>query len=191
MLFLCINKSKTRQKIIVMNKTIKLSLLSAVVVTAFGINEASAQATGNTTLTVQLDQVRSITVADATVNITFNSAADYINGKSTTKNNHLVVTSTADYEVKVKSGGDLINGSNSIPIGTISLTPTAGSTGTAPDNLLPITNLSNTDQTIASSATGTVQTSINVQYAASGGTNYVNVPSGNYTATITYSIEAL
>lgn len=152
-------------------------------------NEAKAQATGQANLTVALSDVVALTVASPNVSIPFTTAAHYQTGNSTTQTNHVSVTSTGDYIVKVKAlAGNLTDGSNNIPVSTIAVTPTVAS-GNAP-GLSNVSGLTTTGQALATSTTGgTVETVFNIQYTASGGSDYVNKPAGNYTATIEYSIE--
>lgn len=160
----------------------------ALSVIGFTANKANAQATGTTELTVNLADVRVITVAQPTVAISLSTAADYTNGKSSTQNNHISVTSTGGYVVKVKAdNANMTDGTNNIPVSTIAITPTVAS-GTAP-TLSNVSGLTTSDQTIATGAAGTLATVFNVQYTASGGANYLNKPAGAYSVDIQYTIE--
>jgi len=167
-------------------------------------NFSSAQTTGNTTLNVVLNDVRSIKVNPAQTNVSliFNNASDYTNGVSSNQASHLEITSTGGFVVKVKSSGpSLINGSNSIPVNTISLTPTVtasqnsnlvgatASTGGVVIRTVSTTTLSATDAQFINSPTGGTKIFYDVKYTSSGGPNYINKPAGTYTTTITYSIE--
>jgi hypothetical protein len=161
-----------------------------------------AQTSANATLNVVLSDVRSIKVnpAQATVTLNFANVTDYNNGVSSTQNAHLEVTSTGGYIIKVKSSTpNLVNGTNQIPVNTVTLTPlqsSGGAVGTSTSavgrasTLIPV-NLGATATTIISSTDGATKIFYDMTYRASGGAPYINKASGTYTTTITYTIEPL
>ncbi|MES2826519.1 MAG: hypothetical protein V4687_00115 [Bacteroidota bacterium] len=171
----------------------KFLTLAAVLIIGFSANKAKAQATA--TLNVTLAAVQSITVAgpQATVTLPFTSAADYNAGVTLAQPDHITATSTGQFFIRVKADGPLTRvGGGTIPLNTISLTPTAGTVAipTAP-TFTPITQLSTTDQELVRSTGGCVGSKINVSYRASGGAPYLDKVAGTYTALITYTIAAL
>ncbi len=165
-------------------------------------NQLFAQTTANTTLNVVLADVRSIKVnpTQNTVTLNFATVDDYNKGVESNQASHLEITSTGGFVVKVKSSGpNLNNGSNTIPVNTISLvnSTTAGSSlvSTGPNaNIVSFTipvTLAPTPATLINSPVGATKIFYDVKYKASGGPAYINKPAGTYTTTITYSIEPL
>lgn len=170
-----------------MKKKIALTVFSLCVL-CFAANKANAQASDNANLTVDLQNVVSLTVANPTVSIPFTTASHYQSGNSTTASNHVQIVSSSGYTVKVKaSASDLTDGSNNIPVSTIGITPTVASGGSP--TLANVSGLTTSDQTIATSASGTLATAFNIQYTASGGASYLNKPASSYGVTIVYTIE--
>jgi hypothetical protein len=181
----------------------KLPLLAFLFALLSVNNESKAQASANTTLNVVLTDVRSIKVnpAQTTVSLNFANAADYQNGVVNTQPSHLEITSTNGYVVKVKSASaNLVNGTNNIPVNTITLMPnvTAGNSGGSGTVVISLSsasitpvNLSPTPTTIISSPTGQTKVFYDMKYGAQGGSSYINKAAGTYSTTITYTIEPL
>ena len=176
----------------------KIKFLTVVLAIAMltGIQASYAegdQTSDNVTLNVTLAQVQSISVntAQKTVTLAFQSASDYQYGVSSTQVDHLNVSSTTSFQVKVMASGDLSNGTDEIPVSTITVTPTVNSGYSGPaEETLTGTSLSTSDQGIINSGTnGTVETHYDVEYKASGGENYINKSAGTYTTTVTYTIS--
>ena len=161
-----------------------------------GIQVTTAQQSDHVTLNVTLAQVQSISVnsGQKTVTLAFETASDYQNGVSSPQTDHLNVSSTTSFQVNVKAEGDLSNGTENIPVNTITITPTvtSGYADAEPGGeTLTGTSLSTSDQGIITSATnGTVETHYDVEYKASGGDDYINKPAGTYATTVTYTITA-
>lgn len=171
-----------------MNKRIFVATIICVCATCFTVHQANAQSSGQANLTVDLSNVVALTVSSPNVAIPFNTATHYQSGNTATQNNHISITSTGSYTVKVKAlSANLTDGSNNIPVSTIGITPTIASGGSP--TLSNVSSLTTTNQTFATSSSGTLATVFNIQYAASGGTDYINKPAGNYDVTIEYTIE--
>lgn len=175
-------------------QSIKFRML-AVLLLAFCLGTGDniyAQASDNATLNVVLADVRSIKLnpAQSTVQLRFNNATDYQNGVVLNNQAHLEVTSTGGFQVKVKSSGaSLQNGTNTIPVSTITLTPTLNS-GYADAGLgLQTVTLSATQQQLITTPNGSTKIVFDVRYTASGGQPYINKPAGTYVTTVTFSIE--
>lgn len=167
-------------------------LLAAVVLLASWSNKASAQ-TGNTaTLTITLQAVQTIAVNDVNkaVAITYGSAANYNTGvNSGVLADHLQMFSNDKFAVYAAASGALTNGSSTIPINTVTLVASAGTTNTQSATITysPVV-LSTTATKLISSGSGTSAT-FSVNYETSGGASYFNgLTTGTYTATITYTI---
>lgn len=173
-------------------KKLFLSLaVTAAAVLGFSI-ATQAQLTGTTTLHVKIIDALSITVNDANVTLTFANANDYVNGRDTTLNNHLTVTSNQAYDVKVKSAStNLTSGANNIATNSVTVSIPAGQSlggTTAP------AALTTTDQTIISAGNPVTSQGINVEYeipsSISTTSAILGKPAGDYTTTLTYTIAA-
>lgn len=134
----------------------------------------------------------SITVNNPTVTLDFSTAGNYISGvhSGSATNDHITVSSTSGFQVNVKGSGDLVNGSSSIPLSSIIVTPSNGSQTIMPAPAYTATTggLSTSDQTIISSTASTTSAKFDIDYYAQGGSNYIGKTAGTYSATITYSI---
>ena len=185
----------------------KLFFLKSVVGVIFTLllNNSNAQVSANATLNVYLADVRSIKInpSQTVVNLSFLNANDYSNGVANLQSSHLEVTSTGGYIIKVKaSSNNLVNGSNNIPVSSINLKPTlaTSSTGVATNSVagggaalasiyLYEVGLSAAPKLIVESGKSAAKALYNIIYKANGGPDYINAVPGNYTTTITYSIE--
>lgn len=163
------------------------------VLTVSGIQAVHAQQpSDDVTLQVTLVAVQNISVnaGQTTVTLTFEEAGDYLNGVTSSQPNHLEVSSTGLFQVAVKASDiNLVNGSNTIPVNTITVTPGYGTGGTDPGAIPAAVSLTGNDQIILDSNDGTAQAFYNVTYDASGGADYINKPAGIYTTTVTYTIS--
>ena len=172
----------------------KVILTLTIVLSVFMINAAKAQTTTATAIVnVTLAAVQSIAVTQGTVTIPFATSADYNTGVTVAQADHLTASSSGQFFIRVKSNADLTGpAAATIPISTISLTPTAGTTA-APGSPVynTIASLSTSDQDLVTSTGGCNAAKFNVSYKASGGANYLNKAVGTYTATLTYTIAAL
>ena len=178
------------------NQTFFKALFAIVILTGglFKTAEVKAQASSSATanLSVVLSDLRSITVNAPNVTIPITTAAHYQSGNFTDVPNHLLVTSSGAYKITATSAtANLVNGSNTIPANTITLTPTAGTSvnggGTMTYNAQPLVNA--TPGTLIAGGAGTTSSSFNVKYTASGGASYL-VPAGSYTTVVTYTVAA-
>jgi hypothetical protein len=172
-------------------KLLYLTLPSLLTGIAF-CHTALGQASDNATLNVVLSDVRSIKVnpAQTSVQLSFNNATDYQNGVNSSQVAHLEVTSTGGYQVTVKaSGPSLQNGTNVIPVNTITLTPTLSAGYTDAGLAFQTITLSATQQEMITTPNGSPKMVFDVKYTASGGQPYIDKPAGTYVTTITFSIE--
>jgi len=167
-------------------KKIKLmtALLAGIMLT--GIHWAYAQTSDQVTLNIELVAIQSISVTQETVTLTFDDATDYQDGVSENQPGHLTVSSTCGFQVKVSASGDLSYGSESIPLNTITVEPS----GTAGEGETFTTDqtLTTTPTQIISSTSGTTSKNYDVNYESIGGDDYLNIPPGTYTTTVTYTI---
>jgi hypothetical protein len=178
-----------------MKKRLKIALVTAVGITGALLSAKpsfAVSATATSTLNVVLADVVSITVnpSNSTVNLNFATSADYQNGvNSGVLADHLTIASTQSFTVTVKSDGDLVNGAENIPIGDIGITASAG-TGSPVGTPGAVAALSSTDQSLITSTNPTLESKYSMQYAATGGTDFIGLTAGTYTATITYTVTA-
>jgi hypothetical protein len=174
----------------------RLFLCAAVFMAAAVFNEVNAQAVSATTqptLNVTLSDIQSIVVNNADIDLNFTTPSNYSNGVRNTLMNHLTVTSSGKFIVKVKAAGTHLTKSatatgSPIPVSTISLTPTLAGTTFGTSTPTTITALTNADQTLYANTEGTTSSSINVSYKAAGGADYLN-RTGSFTTTLTYTIS--
>ncbi|HET8810260.1 MAG TPA: hypothetical protein VFM65_08355 [Flavobacteriaceae bacterium] len=141
---------------------------------------------------VVLANVQSISVNQnqTNVSIVLDETSEFMNGKTASKNDHLQITSTSDYEIKVSASSQLQGSSVSIPVNTVGISASLGNVGGVPASPIVFSDidLSTNQQTIVQAGQGDAQRSFNIEYAVSGGPDYLNKPMGTYTTTITYSI---
>lgn len=142
-------------------------------------------------LSVNLADFQSISLNESQkqVDVDLKTVNDFKNGKSSERENHIEVTSTSKYEVKVSASSELIGESASIPVKTVSLTPSLGDSGNENSELSFLNvALSTTNQTIIRSNTGDINRSFNIAYHVAGGEEYMQKPEGAYKTTLTYTI---
>jgi len=181
----------------------KLFIIAAVLITGITANKVSAQdkSTGTTTLNVTLDAVQSIKVNNSTVDLSFTTTADYLNGVNAPQPNHLTFSSTSGFFITATAATDLTGGTGDpIDISTITITPKAGNIGNFPAGALTPTNLVKaTAVTIFTTGPGhlaggtptggTTQASLNIDYTAKTKVlgDYLN-RTGKFSSLITYTI---
>ena len=180
---------------------IKQIAISALTIGAIivGTNNVKAQnTTATTNVNITLNDVISIdagsTAIGGTVAFNYVTAADYNSDQTVTKANSLKVTSTKNFNVKVKAGGpNFVNGSNSIPVDvlTIKAAEAPGSMGGTKTAVV----LSATDQILVSNAPLGSALTLNLDYtipaARSSSSDILGKPAGTYTQTVTYTATAL
>ncbi|MDR6514607.1 peptidoglycan-binding protein LysM [Chryseobacterium camelliae] len=164
-----------------------------------GTNNTQAQnMTATTTVNITLNDVISIDAGSTAIGniVAFNyaTAADYNSDQTVTKANSLKVTSTKNFNVKVKAGGaSFVNGTNMIPVNvlTIKAAAAAGTMGGTKSAVI----LSATDQTLVSNAPLGSALTLNLDYTIpatkSSSSDILGKPAGTYTQTVTYTATAL
>uniref|UniRef100_UPI00223F1619 peptidoglycan-binding protein LysM n=1 Tax=Chryseobacterium sp. YIM B08800 TaxID=2984136 RepID=UPI00223F1619 len=136
----------------------KLIALAALTIgsTLLGTNNVYAQnTTDTTTVNITLNDVISIdagsTAIGNTVDFNYATAADYNSDQTITKANSLKVTSTKNFNVKVKAGGaNFMNGTNLIPVNVLTI-KAASASGTMGGTKNAVV-LSATDQNLVTNA---------------------------------------
>ncbi|WP_433631263.1 peptidoglycan-binding protein LysM [Chryseobacterium cucumeris] len=164
-----------------------------------GTNNVQAQnTTATTAVKIILNDVISIDAGSTAIGgiVAFNyaTAADYNSDQTITKANSLKVTSTKNFNVKVKAGGpNFVNGSKSIPVAvlTIKAAEASGSMGGTKNEVV----LSTGERTLVSNAPLGSALTLNLDYtisaAKSSSSDILGKPDGTYTQTVTYTATAL
>jgi hypothetical protein len=147
-----------------------------------------ANQTTTSTLTVNVADMLSFAVNDATTTMTLSTATNYQNGVNQSQSNHLTVSSTSPWSIKVQAAsGNLANGSNTIPVSYVSIGNTSG------QSLLTTTTLSASAQTITSGQAPAINQAVGVNYSISAANAQllISKPSGTYSTALTYTLSAL
>jgi len=180
---------------------IKQIAITALTIGAFilGTNNVNAQnATATTTVSITLNDVISIDAGSTAITgaVAFNyaTAVDYNSEKTVAQANALKVTSTKNFNVKVKAGGaSFVNGTNLIPVDVLTIKAAAAS-GTMGGTKRAVV-LSATDQTLVANAPLGSALTLNLDYtipaAKSSSSDILGKPAGTYTQTVTYTATAL
>ncbi|HET8810258.1 MAG TPA: hypothetical protein VFM65_08345 [Flavobacteriaceae bacterium] len=158
---------------------------------AFLISSIGFAQTDTADLNVVLTDIQSITVAAAqeTVTITLDDVTKYTSGTDVDQADHLAVVSTSDFDITAVANQELTKTgeANTIPVSTVTLTASAGTN--APDGTMAAVALSATAPVnLVTGASADLDAFYNVNYAVSGGTEYLNQPTGTYETTITYTL---
>ena len=150
----------------------------------------------STTVNIILSDVISIdegsVASNGVVGFNYVTATDYNTAKNVTKDNSLIVTSSTNFDVKVKAGGiNFVNGNNSIPVNVLKIAAVEG--GTMTGTFKTIT-LSTADQKLVSIADKGAQKTLSIDYSISAEkaqTVLLGKPAGTYTQNVTYTATAL
>jgi hypothetical protein len=164
-----------------------------------GTNNVKAQnTTATTTVNITLNDVISIdagsTAIGNTVDFNYATAADYNSDQTINKANSLKVTSTKNFNVKVKAGGaNFMNGTNLIPVNVLTI-KAATASGTMGGTKSAVV-LSATDQTLVTNAPLGSALTLNLDYTIpavrSSSSDILGKPAGTYTQTVIYTATAL
>ena len=127
-----------------------------------------------------------------TVDFNYVNTTDYNSSKNVTVPNSLVIISSKNFDVKVKSeGANFVSGANVIPVDILQVKAIAG--GSLMGTMNEVT-LSTTDQVLVSNASSGAKQSLNIAYSISAekaSTVLLGKPAGTYTQTVTYTTTAL
>lgn len=169
----------------------KKGLLFSLFVVLAGQIVFSQEKEANVQLQIHLADFQSISLNESQkqVDVNFETVEDFIGGKTAGQANHLEISSTSQYEIKVSASSELEGETASIPVNTVSLIPSFGDVGAAGSEIeFRDVALSTGAQTLVDSGSGDSRRSFNIDYKISGGQEYMNKPEGSYKTTITYSI---
>ena len=166
-----------------------------------GVLTAQAQVSDNATVNVRLYPIQTIVVNpdNKVVNLDYQTTTDYQDGVNVDKKDHLKIYSTGGFEVSVSAAGELTSSdaTKNISAADIKITASAGTVNpltSTTSNTYKSINLSNTNQLLVDNATGGVNKTVSVNYAAAGADAYVDkfINGENptvYTTTVTYTIS--
>ncbi|MBZ4192461.1 hypothetical protein [Niabella beijingensis] len=152
-----------------------------------GTTPQAATVSPSSLFTVNVADLGELRVNNSDVTLSFNNLNDYQEGVSASLNNALTISKTTAYDVYVKaSSSSLVNGSNTIPVGCVSI-----SSSTGDPSVTPVT-LSSTAQKILSASAPVIDRQVGLQYsiAADKVPQVLGKPPGTYNTTITYSFVA-
>lgn len=180
-----------------MKKQIIIAALSLGAI-ALGSNQVLAQNSeqASTSVNIILADVISMDVGAASsggaVDFNYVNTTDYNSSKNVTVPNSLVIISSKNFDVKVKSeGANFVSGANVIPVDVLQVKAIAG--GSLTGTLNEVT-LSTTDQALVSNASSGAKQSLNIAYSISAekaSKVLLGKPKGTYTQKITYTATAL
>ncbi|MES3017803.1 MAG: hypothetical protein V4721_08495 [Bacteroidota bacterium] len=161
----------------------KISLLIFIVISL--LSKASFAQTAS--LNITLSDILSFSVTQpASLNLAFNTEAAYTNGISALAADHVSVTSSRGFIVKVVAGS--ISGAAALSANSVKLTSSIGSTNAG--NTAGITYQSGVVLPASGNAAATIITSANASWSGSNATNKFNISylvgaNGEYAGKIT------
>jgi hypothetical protein len=165
---------------------------------ALGTNLVLAQNSDHASSTVNiiLADVISMDMGTAAsgnaVDFNYANTADYNSSKNVTVPNSLVIISSKNFDIKVKSeGANFVSGANVIPVDVLQVKAIPG--GSLSGTLNEVT-LSTADQVLVSNAASGAKQSLNIAYSISAqkaSNVLLGKPKGTYTQTVTYTATAL
>ena len=153
---------------------------------------------GTVSLNIKLHPIQTLLVnpAQGTVDLVYNSKANYADGVTSNQADHLTIYSTGAFEISAKSEGTAFSSSlgDVIALNTVKLTSSVGTDGLA-GATYSTQDLSSDDAVIVASNTGGANKKINIAYAGAGSDTYINNYRNAqnptvYTTTVRYTIVA-
>jgi len=178
-----------------MKKQIFIAMLSLV---AVGTNQLQAQNSDHvgTSVNINLADIISIdegsVASGGAVDFNYVNTTDYNSSKSVMVPNSLVINSSKNFDVKIKSeGANFVSGANFIPVDVLQVKAISG--GSLMGTMNEVT-LSTADQVLVSNATLGSKQTLNIAYSISAekaSKVLLGKPKGAYTQTVTYTATAL
>ena len=164
--------------------------IAAIMVTAYS---SKAQTTANVTLNCVLTNISSITIGSSfqTTTLNYATAADYTSGVTVAQTGALTAISNQAYSVYVYASQDLKNGTNTIPVSDVTITPSfSGSNAAITCSAKALAVGSANQVKVIASTAGTTSQAYNLSYSTASAptTDFLGKPAGTYTSTLTYTI---
>lgn len=180
-----------------MRKQIFIAALSLGAV-ALGTDQVLAQNSEqvSTSVNIILSDVIAMDIgtvaSEGTVDFNYGNTKDYNSSKNVTVPNSLVIISSKNFDVKVKSeGSHFVSGANVIPVDILQVKAIPGGSLTGTMNEV---TLSTADQVLVSNAGLGAKQSLSIDYSISAekaSKVLLGKPQGTYTQKITYTATAL
>jgi hypothetical protein len=187
----------TPLNLLIMKKQLFIAALS-LGATALGTEQVMAQNSDqvSTSVNIILSDVIAMDIgsvaSEGTVDFNYGSTNDYNSSKNVTVPNSLIIISSKNFDVKVKSEGThFVSGANVIPVDILQVKAIPG--GSLAGSLNEVT-LSTTDQVLVSNASLGTKQSLNIAYSISAENAskvLLGKPQGTYTQKVTYTATAL
>lgn len=163
---------------------------------SLGGNHVSAQNSDNvsTSVNIILADVISMDLGSSGGAIDFNylNTSDYSSSKNVAVPNSLVINSSKNFDVKIKSeGANFVSGANLIPVDVLQVKAIPGGSLTGTMNEV---TLSTNDQVLVSNASLGAKQTLNIAYSISAekaSKVLLGKPKGTYVQTVTYTATAL
>ena len=173
-------------------------IIATLALGAFVLGTKNTQAQSNpvsTTVNIILSDVISIDegsiASNGLVDFNYVTTTDYNTAKNVTVANSLIVTSSTNFDVKVKAGGShFVSGNNSIPVNVLKIEAVEGGTMTGTYNAIILSTI---DQKLVSIADKGAQKSLSIDYSISAEkakTVLLGKEPGTYTQTVTYTASS-
>ncbi|MFD0699484.1 hypothetical protein [Myroides pelagicus] len=183
-------------------KTIfKLAVVTVVALVSGSTFAQDKKSSATTNLNVNLADIYELTVNDPSVNIDMNTVEHFQHGNTSGElANHVQVTATQKYEVKVVASSDLTNNGITIPVNTVEVRVKGNTNlakGSAPANFTATHNVAalNTTESnaIITTTSGSAKMGYAIEYAipAEQTAAYTDKAEGTYSTTVTYNLYAL
>jgi len=180
-----------------MKKQIAIGVFSLGLI-SLGTNQISAQSSDHvgTSVNIILADIISIdegsVASGGAVDFNYQNTTDYNSSKSVTVPNSLVINSSKNFDVKIKSeGANFVSGANLIPVDVLRVKAISG--GSLMGTVNEVT-LSTADQVLVSNASLGAKQSLDIAYSISAekaSKFLLGKPKGTYTQTVTYTATAL
>lgn len=164
----------------------KILMAGAVAFCLVGITNESKAQLGNVTVTVNVLDVISVTATVPAVVFNLSGSASYATNQTQTVTANLLVTSTRDWDLDVKSQtANFSFLTNNIPVNLLQVQVVSNHGGTNTGSV----NMSTTNQKLLDEATASLAGVVDVKYTLQTNTNAssFNVPAGAYIATLVYT----
>jgi hypothetical protein len=178
-----------------MKKQIFIAILS---LGAIGTHQVQAQHSDHvgTSVNINLADIISIdegsVASGGAVDFNYVNTTDYNSSKSVMVPNSLVINSSKNFDVKIKSeGANFVSGANIIPVDVLQVKAISG--GSLMGTMNEVT-LSTNDQMLVSNASVGSKQILNIAYSISAekaSKVLLGKPKGTYTQTVTYTATAL
>ena len=164
----------------------------------FANNIQAQNNTATTTVNLHLSDVISIDSGAAiggVVDFNYTTATDYNSDQEVDVANSLVVTSTKNFDIKVKAdGANFTDGSNTIPVDVLTVKAVNSASNPMGGTKNSVV-LSTDDQVLVSNAALGSQLVLDLNYkipaSESSSSKILGKPAGTYTQTVTYTATAL